>query len=95
MPMVAPTRDQYLAMESQRWSAHRDRAFTVELTGADLEILCGAMQLINSVEGERLFQFPPGGPGDGSWQFTPELVELRRLLTLRGGLLKKLIALAT
>jgi hypothetical protein len=88
---TAPTRDQFLTMESERWMSHRDRTFTVALTGADLEVLCGALQLINSVEAPRLFQLPPGGTAtDPDWQSSPELVELRQLVTRRGELHKRL-----
>jgi hypothetical protein len=93
---IAPTREQYLAVESERWSPHRDRSFTVELTGADLEVLCGALQLVNDFEAPRLFQFPPGGPAsDPNWQLTPELVELRKLVIRRGELYKKLTAMVS
>ncbi len=85
---IAPTREQYLAIESQRWSALRDRAFTVALSGAELEILCSALQLVNSVEAPRLFQSPPGMPP------APELAELRQLVTMRGELHRKLTGLA-
>jgi hypothetical protein len=87
---TAPTRDQFLTTESERWAPHRDRTFRVELTGADLEILCGALQLINSVEAPRLFQLPPGPATDPNWQSSPELVELRKLVTRRGELHKRL-----
>jgi hypothetical protein len=95
MPIM-PTREQFLALESERWSPHRSRSFTVGLTGADLEVLCSALQLINHVEAPRLFQPPPGTSGiDGNWQFTPELVELRELVTRRGELHKKLTAMVS